>query len=93
MEPGKVVASFEKSSDALSKCPMFASRARSRSPQDRNHNEKQTENDEEGGENRARDAYVSELALRQTDKSSGYAGQTTKPECNPKATKRSPRRG
>ena len=56
-------------------------------PQEGDGNEKQTKNDEEGSKNRARDAYVCKLALKQTDASDSNKRQTAKPESDAKAKK------
>jgi hypothetical protein len=56
-------------------------------PHNGDGNEKQTKNDQEGSKNRARDAYVSKLALKQADASDSNKHQTAKPEPDAKATK------
>jgi hypothetical protein len=58
-----------------------------RIPQDGDGNKKQTKNDQEGSKNRARDADVSKLALKQTDATDGNKHQTAKPERNAKTMK------
>jgi hypothetical protein len=56
-------------------------------PQDGDGNAKQTKNDQERSKNRARDAYVSKLALRQTDASDSNKHQAAKPERDAKGMK------
>jgi hypothetical protein len=63
--------------------------SRSRTPQDEDGdgNEKQTKYDQEETKNRARDAYVSKLTLKQTDASDSDERQPAKPERDSKAMK------